>query len=219
MTAAELTTDAILPLQTTDKGDEALGLMSDFYLRHLPIVQEGRLVRIISEDDLLDSDPQAEIGGYVHMQRPPAVRAEDHLYDVMKLLARHQLTIVPVVDADMKYLGMITAEDVLSYFSESGSFQDPGAIVVLSMTRHDYSLAEISRIVESEGVLILSNFVRSFPDSNRIEVTIKLNSESVGAIMATLERYDYNVKASFNEREFRDALMDRYDSLMNYLNV
>ncbi|MEO0788788.1 MAG: CBS domain-containing protein [Bacteroidota bacterium] len=219
MTAAELTTDTILPLQTTDTGSEALGLMSDFYLRHLPVVDNGRLVRIISEDELLDSDPEAEIGQYKLMQLPPAVRAEDHLYDVMKVLARHQLTIVPVVDADLKYLGMVTAEDVLNYFSDSGSFQDPGAIIVLSMHRHDYSLAEIARIVESEGVLILSNFVRSFPDSNRIEVTIKLNSENVGAIIATLERYDYQVKASFNEREFKDALMDRYDSLMNYLNV
>lgn len=219
MTATELTTDIILPLQTTDKGEEALGVMSDFYLRHLPVVENGKLVRIISEDDLLDSDPEAEIGHYKLMQVPPAVRAEDHLYDVMKILARHDLTIVPVVDAELNYIGMATAEDVLKTFSESGSFKDPGAIIVLSMHRHDYSLAEIARIVESEGVLILSNFVRSFPDSSKIEVTIKLNSETVGAIIATLERYDYHIKASFNEREFKDALMDRYDSLMNYLNV
>jgi hypothetical protein len=73
--------------------------------------------------------------------------------------------------------------------------------------------------VESEGAVILSSFVRSFEGSNRLEVTIKVNSQSIAAILATLERFNYKVMASFNEKQLTDGLRERFDHLMNYLDV
>ena len=219
MIAADLMTDTIVPLRTSDTGAEALVTMNDFYIRHLPVVNNETLLALISEDDVLNADPAAAVGTYYQPSRPAAVLASTHLYDVMKLVAEHKLTVVPVVDKLENYQGMITAEHLLRFFGETGTFRDPGSILVLSMTRHDYSMAEIARIAEGEGAIVLSSFVQTIPDSSRIEVTIKLNSQQVGAIIATLERYDYVVKASFNERQLQDALKDRYDSLINYLNI
>lgn len=219
MIAADLITDTIVPLRTSDTGAEALITMNDFYIRHLPVVNNETLLALISEEDVLNADPASAVGTYFQPNRPAAVLRTTHLYDVMKLVAEHKLSVVPVVDESENYLGMITAEHLLRFFGETGTFRDPGSILVLSMTRHDYSMAEIARIVESEGAILLSSFVQSIPDTSRIEVTIKLNSQQVGAIIATLERYDYTVKASFNERQLQDALKERYDSLINYLNI
>lgn len=220
MIAENLISDEILPLRITDSGDDALGVMNDFYLRHLPVVNEkDELLAIVSEDQLLDEDPLAAISTYVPSLAPVFVRRNDHLYDVMRLLAEHQLTSVPVLDGESTYVGLVTLEKLIRFFAESGSFRDPGSIIVLEVGRHDYSLAEIARIVEGEGAIVLSSFVQSFTDSNRIEITLKLNAQQIAAILASFERFDYHIKASFNEVELQSVLKERYDSLMTYLNV
>lgn len=220
MTADALLTDLLVPLAPTDTGEHALEVMSEFYVRHLPVVDDERhLVGILSEDEVLDADPDRRVGDYRLPAQPPSVFSDDHVYDIMRLLVEYKLTVVPVVDRQGAYLGMVTNEDLLKYFGETSTFRDPGSIIILEMGRHDYSLSEIARIVESEGAVILSSFVRTFEDTSRTEVTVKVNSQSIAATLSTFERYNYNVKASFNEKQLQEALRERYDSLMTYLNV
>jgi CBS domain-containing protein len=219
LTAESLISDAIIPLSPSDTGEEALGVMNEFYVRHLPMVENGELKGVISEDDILDADALQPLGSYRLPVQPPSVFPDDHLYDVMRILTEYNLTVIPVINREGTYIGMITNEDLLRSFGESSTFSSQGSIVVLEVLRHDYSLSEISRIVESEGAVVLSSFVRSFEGSNRLEVTIKVNSQSIAATLATFERYNYSVKASFNEKLLSDALRERFDSLMNYLEV
>jgi CBS domain-containing protein len=137
----------------------------------------------------------------------------------MRQLVENSLTVVPVINHEGDYVGMVTGEDLLRFFALSSTFSDPGSIVVLEMGRHDYSLAEIARIVESDNAIVLSSFVRGSSDSSKIEVTLKLNSQNIGGTIATFERFNYTVKASFNEKHLQDTLKERFDSLINYLNV
>ncbi|WP_420459222.1 CBS domain-containing protein [Neolewinella sp.] len=219
MTADFLLTDALVPLRPSDTGEEALEIMNEFYIRHLPVVEDGKLTAVISEDDVLDADPEEAVGNYRVPQLPPSVYPDDHLYDVMRQLVDNNLTVVPVINREGNYVGMVTGEDLLRFFAQSSTFSDPGSIVVLELGRHDYSLAEIARIVESDNAIILSSFVRSVPESNLIEITLKLNSQSIAGTIATFERFNYVVKASFNEKQLQDTLRERFDSLINYLNV
>jgi CBS domain-containing protein len=129
------------------------------------------------------------------------------------------LTVIPVVNADNDYEGMISQEDVLNFFARTASFSDTGSIVVLEIGRRDYSMTEISRIVESEGAVILSSFITSEQDANLIEVTIKINRQNIQNIISTFERFNYSIKASFNEQEYLESLQERYDSLMSYLSI
>ena len=219
MTADFLLTDALVPLRPSDTGAEALEIMNEFYIRHLPVVEDHKLTAVISEEDVLNADPEEAVGTYRVPQLPPSVYPDDHLYDVMRQLVDNNLTVVPVINREGNYVGMVTGEDLLRFFAQSSTFSDPGSIVVLEMGRHDYSLAEIARIVESDSAIILSSFVRSVPDSSQIEITLKLNSQSIAGTIATFERFNYVVKASFNEKQLQDTLRERFDSLINYLNV
>ncbi|PSR14210.1 MAG: CBS domain-containing protein [Bacteroidetes bacterium] len=219
MIAENLISDTIIPLRTSDTGAEALGIMNEFYLRHLPIVNQEELLGLLSEDEILDNDAEEPVGSYHLTLNHPFVQTRDHLYDVMRLVADHQLTAIPVVDDQRRYVGLITTEHLIRHFAESGAFREPGGIIVLEMTRQDYSLAQIARIVESENAVILSAHVQTFPDSPRIEVTIKVNKQNIGNILASFERFDFIVKATFNELEYFDTLRERYDGLINYLNV
>ena len=104
-------------------------------------------------------------------------------------------------------------------YAKSFSFSEPGSILVLGTSKPNYSLAEISRIVESENASILSTFLTSIENSNEVQVTLKINKRDINSIIATFQRYDYEITASFSEYEYIDDMKDRYDALMNYLNV
>jgi CBS domain-containing protein len=219
MIAETLISQAIVPLRTSDTGQEALNMMDDFYVKHLPIVNNQQLLGVVSEDDIFNFDVNEAVGSYSLSLVRPYVRLKDHLYEVMRILALNQLTVVPVVDYNDNYVGVITLEDLLRQFASTTPFSEPGSILVLEMNRRDYTLAEIARIIESEGAHILSCFVSSFPDSTLLEVTLKIDRQSIQSIIATFERFDYQIKASFNETEYLDSLKERYDAFIAYLNV
>jgi acetoin utilization protein AcuB len=219
MIAESLISNAIIPLQTSDTGEVSLEMMSEFYVRHLPIVNNRELLGVISEDDVLNFDPGEPIGSFSLSLTKPYVHANDHIYEVMRLIAEQDLTLIPVVDEENNYLGVITLEDTLRYFARTVSFAETGSILVLEIARRDYTMTEIARIVESEQGIILSSFITSYPDSEKIDVTIKVNRQHPQSIISTFERFNYTVKASFNEEEYYDTLKERYAGLMSYLNM
>ena len=219
MIASTLLSNMIVPLQTSDKGAKALRLMQEYYVRHLPVINNGRLFGILSEDDVLDNDEQEPIGSYALSMNGYVLKDNDHLFEALRLVGEHGITVVPVIDQEEKYLGAITQEDLIRHFANMGAFKEPGSIIVLEMIKTDYSLAEIARIVESENAAILSTLIATRKNSSNVEVTIKVNKQDIDKIIAAFDRFDYRVKASFQELEFFDSLKERYDALMTYLNV
>lgn len=219
MIAQELISTGIHPIKTTDRGELALQLMADNMVRHLPIVDDTVLLGILSEEDVLAHNDKEPVGTYNLSLNRPYIQKDMHVFDIMAIMAEYRLTMIPIVDEKGTYIGVICLEDLLNYFARSFSLSEPGSILVLEMHKKDYSLAEISRIVESERAAILATFITTHPDSMKVHVTIKINKQEIGNILSTFDRYEIDVKASFTESEFYDSLQDRYDSLMNYLSV
>ena len=219
MIAKTLVSNEIIPLRTSDSGNEALSIMNEFGVRHLPIVNNKQLLGLISEDDILNFDVEEAVGSYRLSTFRPYVKESDHLYEVIKMLSQQKLTLMPVINVDEEYVGLISQEDLIHYFARIGSFTESGSIVVLAVNRRDYSLVEIARIVESEGAVILSSFVTSNLDSMSIDVTLKINRPDLGSIIATFNRFEYTIKATFSEEQYNNTIKERYDMLMSYLNV
>lgn len=219
MIASELISQELIPLKTSDTGRAALAVMSDFYVKHLPIVNNTQLLGVISEEDILNNPMDEDVGSYQLSQIKPYVNHKEHLFEIMRTMAEHDLTVIPVVDDDGNYMGLITQNDLIQFYARSFSFAEPGGILVLEMSKQDYHLSEIARIVESENTVILSSFITSGADQNRVYVTLKLNRSDLDQVVASLKRFEYNIKGSFVETEYYDQLKDRYDMLMNYLDV
>jgi CBS domain-containing protein len=219
MIASELISQLITPLRTSDSGEDAITMMHVYHVKHMPIVNNETLLGTISEEDILSYELEEPIGSYGLSLIKPYVNQQDHLFEVMGKMAEFELTAIPVVDDDKKYMGMITQEELIQFYAKSFSFSEPGSILVLEIQKQDYSLAEIARIIESENVIVLSSFISSSPDSATVFLTLKINQQDITNTVATLKRYEYTVKASFSEDAYFDDLQDRYDALMHYLNV
>lgn len=219
MIAAELISQLLSPLRTSDTGEQALAMMSIYHVKHLPIVNNEELLGTISEEDVLSGNMDEPIGSYGLSLRKAQVNQRDHLFEVLGKMADHQLTAIPVVDDHNTYLGIITQEELMLFYAKSFSFAEPGSILVLEMERHNYSLAEISRIIEAENIRILSAFLTKSPEEDIVYVTLKIGSGDAQRAKATLERHEYLVKASFVEDAYVEDLKEHYDALMHYLNV
>jgi acetoin utilization protein AcuB len=220
MLAVELIADVIPPAHTSDSVQKVIDRMLEFRIRHLPIVNEEQFLGLISEDDLVTtSDYQTSIGSLALSLVNPYVLEDQHIYDVIRLFYERRLTIVPVLDIKMNYLGLISINALTEYFAQLTSVAQPGGIIVLEINNKNNSLAHMAQIVESDNAQILSSYVRTFPDSTRMEVTLKVNKQDISAIIATFLRYEYDIKATFNHSDDNDNSRDRYDSLMNYLNL
>src|ERR1700761_5299208 len=220
MFAVELIADAIPPVHTSDSVQKVLDRMVEFRVRHLPIVNGEQFLGLLAESDILpEVDNQTPIGALALSMVNPYVREDQHIYDVIRIFYEQQLTVVPVLDAKKNYLGLISINMMNEYFARLTSVTEPGGIIVLEIGNKNNSLAHMAQIVESDNAQILSSYVRTFPDSTRMEVTLKVNKLDISAIIATFIRYEYDIKATFNNTDDNDNSKDRYDSLMNYLNL
>ncbi len=219
MYASSLISSDFIPLKTSDTGEDALSIMADYNVIHLPIVNDKQLLGLISQDDILLNDINEPVGSFHLSMLQPFVHASDHIFDVMKLLGQEQLSVIPVVDRDENYLGLITEKKLMEFFANTASFTEPGSLIVLEIPKQDYSLAQISQIVESEGSVVLSSFVTTDLSTTLVDVTIKIRSLQIHPIIASLERYGYVIKATFQEEDFYSNLQDNYDALISYLNM
>jgi signal-transduction protein with cAMP-binding, CBS, and nucleotidyltransferase domain len=217
--AEKLISSILSPLMTSDSGADALTMMHVFHVKHLPIVNDKQLLGTISEKDILSQDTSEPIGSYGLTLDHARSKSNDHLFEIMSKLAENKLTVIPVIDDEENYLGLITQDDLIQYYGNSFSFREPGSIIVITTSRKQYSLAEISRIIEAENGIILSSFITKEGDSDELLITLKLNSNDIQRVIAALERYEYDIKASFSKEIHHDSLQERYDLLMTYLDV
>lgn len=220
MVASELISNAMPPVRTSDTIQKVIDRMAEFKVSHLPIVNDEQFLGLVSEDDLIEqTNYQLTVGDLSLSLVNPYVIETQHIYDVIRLFYEQQLSVVPVLDEKKNYLGLISLNSMNEYFARITSVAEPGGIIVLEITNRNNSLAHMAQIVESDNAQVLSSYVRSFPDSTRMEVTLKVNKQDISGIIASFLRYNYTIQATFNFTPVDDDSMNRYDSLMNYLNL
>jgi hypothetical protein len=220
MLAKDLITDEIPSLKTSDTGLMAINWMEEFKVSQLPIVEKHEYLGLISDTDILDLNiTDQELGQNKLSLLRPFVYESQHIYEVIKLSSSMKLSVLPVLNAQEQYVGIIPVLSLIHQFATLAATREPGGIIVLEMNVHDYSMTQIAQIVEGNDAKILSSYLNSLADSTKIEVTLKLNKSDLSAILQTFYRYNYNVKASFHQSEFSDDMKNRFDSFMNYINI
>ena len=220
MFAKQLIVDDIIPLKTSDSGAYALNWMDENKVSHMPIVNDVEFLGLISDEDIFTlNNFEVALGNHQLSLISPFVYDDQHLFEIIKIIAEHKLTLVPVLDKKNRYIGSITSQSLTQSLSKIAAVENPGGIIVLEVSNNDYSLSQIAQIVESNDAKVLSLCITSEEDSTKIEIAIKLNTKEITPILQTFDRYNYYIKASYSDNEDVEDLKDRFDSFMNYLNI
>ncbi|MFY0644081.1 MAG: CBS domain-containing protein [Bacteroidia bacterium] len=196
---------------------DCANLMFELECFELPVLSESKVIgRVLLEDCLIDS--HKTIADVVE-NTSSKVYINTHLFDVMQIFRSSNAAVCAVVDLEGNFLGIITKEMVLNRLSHSISTEQPGAILLIEMATHQYSSSEISQIVEGENAQILSMWLEQVPDSGRIRLSMKVNTNSAERIVSSLQRFNYEVISSFGDDDYKDTVERRYQAFIKYLDL
>ena len=207
-------------LELEDSCDKAMKFMDEFKLSHYPVVNGALFVGMIYEQDLYELDDWTKTIRGSKLRLPSvSVFEQEHFLTLVNKIQLSKLSCLPVIDEKNAFKGVITRHKIVNVFGLSSIVEDTGGVIEIEMASIDYSLADISRIVENNGLKILGSFIRNHTEENKIILTLKLNKQEVEVILNSLDRFGYTVMASYQSKIETTDLKNRYDNLMNYLNI
>jgi acetoin utilization protein AcuB len=220
MLTRELLSQTLPYLHLQDKVYQALQLMNDNHVTHLPIVEGEKYIGIISEEDLLQAEN--DNSGLDALQQSFAdisVKEDEHFLKAVQVAADNGLSIVPVITEERELAGTVAYSDLLKFSSDFLSLSEPGGLIVLEMESNQYSFNAISKMVEANDAQITQLNTSNDAETGMMQVTIRINKPEVSDIVAAFQRHEYNVKYFFGEELYANELRSNYDNLMNYLKI
>jgi hypothetical protein len=168
---------------------------------------------------LLDANSNDTLESLFQYSPIIAVAAEQHFLTAVASLVGRQLTVVPVVTGQYEYIGCITAQQLLQYLAQMIGANSGGALLVVEMEPHQFSISELSKLIETNDAHITQLNTAVHPETGMLLVTIRINKNEVSDIVATLQRYDYHLVFYAGEEHYENELRQNYQHLMNFLTM
>lgn len=217
----ELINDMIPPLKVTDDSAKALIWMEELRLQALPVVENKSFLGFLTEEMIIEQDTVgAKVGDLLLKGGDCFVYEEQHAYEAVKKVVEFDFECVVVLNAENEYLGVVLLSDAVSTFSQSAAVQSAGGVIVLSMNQIDYSLSEISRLIESNEAQVMGSSLNiDINEPTKFQLTLKINKVDLTHIIATLERFNYKVVAKYQKVKSISNEKERLDMLMRYLDA
>lgn len=217
MFAKQLLSNEVFPLKKSDTSEAALHFMQDWNVRNLPVIENGKLLGYVYEKSLSDDDKKIET--FLSTQEPIRIRPDTHLFEILKVMNDNLLSTVALVDNDENFIGCIAMDELLKHSFVNSGLSQTGGIIVLEMNARNYSLAEIARISEVNGLKILHSQIESLSDiNNTILVSLKFNSLDLQYTIATFKRFNYLIYYS-TYSEIDESQENRINWLLKYINT
>ena len=212
MIASSLLSNVVPVLKKEDTCVQALGWMDLFRVSHLPVLDGETYVGLLSDEIMYAHGSIHDSIGKLDIPREMTFVYENvHMYDVIGVASSRLLSVVPVLNRKEVYQGAILLTDILHNIDKLLCIDDPGGIIVL---------AEVAQIVEYNEAKVLSCYVTCMPDSNKVEITLKVNMARIEPILDTFIRYRYVIKNTFvSGEEMNEEMRDRYGQLLKFMEM
>ncbi|MDZ4666552.1 MAG: CBS domain-containing protein [bacterium] len=220
MFAIQFISGELFPLKKSDSIESALLFMDDWNVNELPVVEGGKILGFVSEKALqTQNQERIDLCMDVHID-PYIINENTHLFDIWLRMHQYQFETLAVLNADEQFLGIVSLKDLgIQSFAHSTLMQE-GSTLVIKVQAIQYSLAEISRICESNDAKIIYLFVEPIMDSeNTLYVSLKMNKVYLNHVIASLERFGYQIIHTNSPLDPNQSLDDRYNWLVKYLNT
>ncbi|CAM2981118.1 CBS domain-containing protein [Flavobacterium succinicans] len=185
---------------------------------HFPVVEDGIYIGCLIKDDLETFDGDKKVADYRFALEPFFARTQMIWLDVLEVFAKNHTNLVPVLDENNTYVGYYEIEDIIKFFHETPFLKEQGGILVVQKGILEYSMSQITQIVESNNGKLLGLFV-SEANTESVQITIKISLGAMNDIIQTFRRYNYEIISEHQEDNYINNLKERSDYLDKYLNI
>jgi acetoin utilization protein AcuB len=153
-----------------DSFRHAMSLIRQKGIRHLPVVEEGRLVGIVTDRDIRQASPSPATSLEVHelhyllekvrvrgimTKNVYTVAPETPIEEAARLMLTHKIGGLPVL-REGTLVGIITETDILSAFVEVMGIQQEQTRLELVLEDRPGAFLEVCRIIQEQGGDIVS---------------------------------------------------------------
>lgn len=220
MLVHEILNTEIAPLKVTDTVALALTKLDLLHTNKFPVVDEGKLLGMVSLDTLIEVNNEEVLVGQIPLDESIVLPSNQHLFEATRTMLSHELFILPVVDSEKNFVGMIKKRDVLESLSDVFNLQSYGSVLTIEMMPYDFTLSEVIRIIEIEDAKILGVAVQQpNDDQDFYRISVKLNIEDSSSVTSALHRYGYVVTSQVSSGVMEKDFSDRADELIRYLDI
>ncbi|MBS7230103.1 acetoin utilization protein acuB [Flavobacterium psychroterrae] len=201
---------------------ETIASAQDFFAElnfsHFPVLENGIFIGSIAADDVETFDTDKKVIDYKYTLERFFARKSMLWLDVLEIFAKNHTNIVSVLDENNAYIGYYEMEDIMKFFQETPFLKEQGGIIIVQKGLLDYSMGQVTQIVESNNGKILGCFV-SEADLENVQITVKIGVGPMNEIIQTYRRYGYEIISEHQEDAYINSLKERSDYLDKYLNI
>ncbi len=197
--------DYMTPSPVTVSPDDLLGdaldLMKKHSIRRLPVVSRGKIVGLVTEQDLMKASPSSatslsvwEINYLFSKIRIKdmmtkeifSINSDTILEEAALIMQKKQISTLPVLENN-KLVGIITESDIFKAFIDILGLNHPSLRVTLLVEDQVGVLKSISEIVDAAGINIVSTIVQRSSD-NRVHLILRLATKNAEQVTKIFEK-------------------------------
>lgn len=206
-----------LSLKTTVK--RAKKLFKNYPITHFPVIEDRKLLGSFAEEDIQTiENKEEELVAHSYLMHSFFADEKATVLELLKIFADNNTTIIPVLNKDKNYMGYYDLCDVLDVFSTSPFMIEESETLIIEKLETDFSMSEISQIVEANGGKLLGLYV-SEKQNNFVQITLKIVSEEINEMIQTFRRYDYKIVSTHENDIYLEDLKNRSEYLQKYLEM
>lgn len=220
MIAQELISDHLDGLRLTDSVEGAIDFMVSQGVSELPILDKKKLYNYARLSALHTvENKQLALSEVISANWfAPKAYENQHIYEIVPMLAANELSVLTVVDADDNFIGIVDQKLINKLITESLTYRGVGAVIVLRLSDKDFAPSVISRWIEENGAKILGMMVNHTGEGELL-VNLKLNTTIVKNIVATFQRQNYQVENVYMSEDYNKTDDKALDLALKFFDL
>jgi Mg/Co/Ni transporter MgtE len=206
------------PIDSKETIEKVLDFFSEVNYSHFPVTEEGTYIGSIAAEDCETFELHKKVGDFKYTLEGFFARNTMIWLDILEIFAQNQSNIVSVLNEKNQYIGYYELEEVMQFFQQTPFIREQGGIIIVEKSILDYSMSQITQIVESNNGRLLGVFI-SQATTEKVQITIKIALGGLSEIIQTFRRYNYEIISEHAEDTYLNSLKERSDYLDKYLNM
>ena len=200
-------TREVITVEPETSAARAWGICRVNNIRHLPVVEGGRLVGLVSDRDLRDVSPprgthdEENTLGWVRVRDIMSTRLVTiHPLDTIEHAARelydHKIGCLPVVDDDGAVVGIITSSDMMRTLLELVGAHGVGSWLEVEVPNEPGTLAGVTDVIRGRHVNIASVFLGPASRATYRTIVLRLETTDPSSVAERLTAAGYVVTST-----------------------
>jgi acetoin utilization protein AcuB len=192
----------VITLGPESSAAEAWGLCREYKIRHLPVIEGGRLVGLVSDRDLRDVSPprddrEADTLRWVRLgdmmtRRPVTIHPLATIEQAAREIYERRIGCLPVV-AEGELVGIITSSDMMQTLIELVGAHERGVWVEVEVPNQPGQLANVTDVIRERQVNIAGVFLAPAERASNRLIVLRLETMNPTGIVRSLEEAGYRV--------------------------